>query len=198
LCDCVCVCLFMCVCVCVMRPCPSPPLSRPQTLCTHTQTHSHTHTHRWPAIMFIYPVLGRIWCSVCPFMIYGEWAQNTLKKVFPTYKLKKWPKSITQEWGPWFLYGMYRWTHTHTHARTHTHTHTHTGLFAVILYWEELWDLPQTASLSAWLLLLITAGAVVFSLQVHTHTYTPKLTHIIYQSKALLLLYQPNTHTHTP
>jgi len=27
--------------------------------------------------------------------------------------------------------------------------------------WEEVWDLPNTAYLSAWLLLLITAGAVV-------------------------------------
>ncbi|EWM25604.1 nitrogen assimilation regulatory protein, partial [Nannochloropsis gaditana] len=97
----------------------------------------------WPAIMVIYPVLGRIWCSVCPFMIYGEWAQETLKKVFPTFKLKKWPQFITQKWGPWFLY----------------------GLFVAILYWEELWDLPQNAALSAWLLLLITGGAVVTSLQ---------------------------------
>jgi polyferredoxin len=26
--------------------------------------------------------------------------------------------------------------------------------------WEEVWDLPNTAALSGWLLLLITAGAV--------------------------------------
>jgi hypothetical protein len=29
--------------------------------------------------------------------------------------------------------------------------------------WEEVWDLPNTAYLSSWLLLLITAGAVVCS-----------------------------------
>lgn len=29
--------------------------------------------------------------------------------------------------------------------------------------WEEVWDLPDTAYLSSWLLLLITAGAVVCS-----------------------------------
>lgn len=33
--------------------------------------------------------------SVCPFMIYGEWAQETLKKVLPDVKLRKWPQSIT-------------------------------------------------------------------------------------------------------
>ena len=39
-------------------------------------------------------------------------------------------------WGPWFLW----------------------ALFAAILVWEEVWDLPNTAYLSAWLLLIITAG----------------------------------------
>lgn len=43
--------------------------------------------------------------------------------------------------GPWFLF----------------------ALFAVILVWEEVWDLPQNAALSAWLLLLITAGAMACS-----------------------------------
>ena len=33
--------------------------------------------------------------SVCPFMVYGEWAQETLKKVIPATKLRKWPQSIT-------------------------------------------------------------------------------------------------------
>ena len=28
-------------------------------------------------------------------MIYGEWAQETLKKVLPDVKLRKWPQSIT-------------------------------------------------------------------------------------------------------
>ena len=44
-----------------------------------------------------------------------------------------------QAWGPWFLL----------------------VLFGGILVWEEVWDLPNTAYLSAWLLLLITAGAMV-------------------------------------
>ncbi len=35
------------------------------------------------------------------------------------------------------------------------------ALFGGILVWEEVRDLPNTAYLSAWLLLLITAGAMV-------------------------------------
>ena len=46
-----------------------------------------------------------------------------------------------QDYGPWFLF----W------------------LFATILVWEEVWDLPHTPYLSAWLLLIITAGAMVCS-----------------------------------
>ena len=38
------------------------------------------------------------------------------------------------------------------------------ALFAGILVWEEAWDLPNTAALSAALLGLITAGAVATSL----------------------------------
>ena len=45
--------------------------------------------------------------------------------------------SAVGSWGPWFLW----------------------GLFAAILVWEEVWDLPNTAYLSAWLLIIITAGA---------------------------------------
>jgi len=37
------------------------------------------------------------------------------------------------------------------------------GLFALILIWEEVWGLEDTAYLSACLLLLITAGAMIFS-----------------------------------
>jgi hypothetical protein len=30
--------------------------------------------------------------------------------------------------------------------------------FAAILVWEEVWDLPNTAALSGWLLLIITGN----------------------------------------
>ena len=46
-----------------------------------------------------------------------------------------------EKYGAWFLY----------------------ALFAAILVWEQCWRLEQTAYLSSCLLLLITAGAVLFS-----------------------------------
>lgn len=94
----------------------------------------------WPLILLTFPVLGRLWCSVCPFMIYGEITQKIAQTVFGR-TLKKWPRQAAEQWGGWFLF----------------------GLFVLILLWEELWDLPNTAYLSACLLLLITAGAMIFS-----------------------------------
>lgn len=93
----------------------------------------------WPLSFIAYPFLGRVWCAVCPFMIYGELVQGVRKATGAT--LLKWPKEAMDRWGPWFLF----W------------------LFAAILVWEEVWDLPQSAALSSWLLLLITAGAMVGS-----------------------------------
>jgi polyferredoxin len=46
-----------------------------------------------------------------------------------------------ERWGPWFLL----------------------ALFGGILVWEEVWKLNNTSYLSAWLLLLITAGAMICS-----------------------------------
>ena len=46
-----------------------------------------------------------------------------------------------EQWGGWFLL----------------------ALFGAILTWEEVWNLPNSAALSAWLLLLITAGAMICS-----------------------------------
>ena len=95
----------------------------------------------WPLILLLFPVIGRLWCAFCPFMIYGEIAQRLSLKFFPR-TLQKWPRETAQKWGGWFLF----------------------GLFVLIFLWEELWNLENTAYLSSWLLLLITAGAVVFSL----------------------------------
>ena len=54
----------------------------------------------------------------------------------------KWATSYAvEQWGGWFLL----------------------ALFGAILTWEEVWDLPNSAALSAWLLLLITAGAMICS-----------------------------------
>lgn len=94
----------------------------------------------WPLILIVFPFLGRIWCSVCPFMIYGEVAQKITNRFFPG-SLRSWPRNEAERWGGWFVFGM----------------------FALILLWEELWNLENTAYLSGCLLLLITAGAVIFS-----------------------------------
>jgi transcriptional regulator with AAA-type ATPase domain/NAD-dependent dihydropyrimidine dehydrogenase PreA subunit len=94
----------------------------------------------WLGSCLIFPFLGRIWCTFCPFMIYGEIAQKISQKFFPG-TLRPWPRQAADQWGGWFLF----------------------GLFALILLWEELWNLENTAALSAWLLLLITAGAVICS-----------------------------------
>lgn len=95
----------------------------------------------WPLILLGFPFIGRLWCAFCPFMIYGEIAQKLSLIAFPR-SLKKWPRQAAEQWGGWFLF----------------------GLFALILLWEELWNLENTAYLSACLLLLITAGAIICSL----------------------------------
>lgn len=94
----------------------------------------------WPLILISFPFVGRLWCSFCPFMIYGEVTQKISLWLFPR-QLKSWPRQEAEKWGGWFLF----------------------GLFTLIILWEELWDLPNTAYLSAWLLLIITGGAMICS-----------------------------------
>lgn len=94
----------------------------------------------WPLALLTFPIVGRLWCSVCPFMIYGEITQKLSLLLFPR-TLKRWPRQQADQWGGWFLF----------------------SLFALILIWEEVWQLENTAYLSACLLLLITAGAMIFS-----------------------------------
>ncbi|MBH8566962.1 cyclic nucleotide-binding domain-containing protein [Nostoc sp. CENA67] len=94
----------------------------------------------WPFFLFLFPFLGRVWCAVCPFMIYGEITQKLSLWLWPR-QLKRWPREKAEKWGGWFVF----------------------GLFTLIFLWEELWHLENTAYLSACLLLLITAGAMIFS-----------------------------------
>ncbi|NCJ06407.1 cyclic nucleotide-binding domain-containing protein [Synechococcales cyanobacterium C] len=94
----------------------------------------------WPLVLIGFPFVGRLWCAICPFMIYGEVAQKLSLWLVPR-ELKRWPRHSAEQWGGWFLL----------------------GLFALIFLWEELWDLQNTAYLSSWLLLLITGGAVIGS-----------------------------------
>ncbi len=94
----------------------------------------------WPLILIGFPFVGRLWCSICPFMIYGEVVQKLSLWLVPR-QLKHWPRDQADRWGGWFLF----------------------GLFSLIFLWEELWNLENTAYLSSCLLLLITAGAIIFS-----------------------------------
>jgi transcriptional regulator with AAA-type ATPase domain/NAD-dependent dihydropyrimidine dehydrogenase PreA subunit len=94
----------------------------------------------WPLILLGFPFVGRLWCSICPFMIYGEVTQKLSLWLWPR-QLKRWPREQAEKWGGWFLF----------------------GLFALIFLWEELWNLEDTAYLSSCLLLLITTGAMIFS-----------------------------------
>lgn len=93
----------------------------------------------WPGILLTYPLVGRAWCAVCPFMSVGTLAQSTVTKL--GFKLRRFPNETFTHFGGWFL----------------------VSLFAGILLWEELWDLEDHARLSSSLLILITTGAVLGS-----------------------------------
>jgi transcriptional regulator with AAA-type ATPase domain len=95
----------------------------------------------WPGYLFLFAFLGRIWCAVCPFMIAGEWMRRLSLWLFPRQQLS-WNTQWLNRWGAWILFAG----------------------FVIIYLWEKLWDLPHHAYLSAWLLVAITAGAVIFSL----------------------------------
>nr|WP_299043618.1 hypothetical protein [uncultured Thermosynechococcus sp.] len=42
--------------------------------------------------------MGRIWCAICPFMIYGEVLQTLSLKIRPR-KLRPWPRQLAERWG---------------------------------------------------------------------------------------------------
>jgi polyferredoxin/CRP-like cAMP-binding protein len=94
----------------------------------------------WPFYLLLFPIAGRLWCSICPFMITGEWIRKISLWILPR-KLLPWPTKWLNKWGAWVVFGG----------------------FTAIYLWEKLWDLPHTPYLSAWLLLIITAGAVIGS-----------------------------------
>jgi len=95
----------------------------------------------WPIYLLLFPILGRFWCSVCPFMITGEWLRKFSLWLFPRQQLS-WTSNGLNQWGSWFVFVS----------------------FTAIYLWEKLWDLSHTPYLSASLFLIITGGAVIFSL----------------------------------
>ena len=95
----------------------------------------------WPLILLGYPLVGRLWCSFCPFMVWGEIVQRLARALgLPG---ERWPRGETDRWAAPVL----------------------AGGFAGILLWEAVGDLENSAWQSSALLLLITAGAVVSSLR---------------------------------
>jgi polyferredoxin/CRP-like cAMP-binding protein len=95
----------------------------------------------WPMYLFLFAFVGRLWCAVCPFMVTGEWLRRFSLWLFPRQQLP-WNNKWLNRWGAWILFA---------------------GFVAIYL-WEQLWDLPHKAYLSAWLLTIIALGAVIFSL----------------------------------
>jgi transcriptional regulator with AAA-type ATPase domain len=93
----------------------------------------------WPLYLFLYLFVGRLWCAVCPFMITGEWLRQVSLWIWPR-ELLPWPTKWMNRWGAWVLFGG----------------------FLLIYLWEKLWDLPHTPYLSSWLLVIITAGAIIW------------------------------------
>ena len=94
----------------------------------------------WPLILLSFPLAGRLWCSFCPFMVWGEISQRLARAL--GLRPAPWPRGDQDPWAaPLLAVG-----------------------FALILIWEAVWDLPNTAWLSSCLLLLITGGAVIGSL----------------------------------
>jgi polyferredoxin len=61
----------------------------------------------WPLILLGFPFVGRLWCAVCPFMIYGEVTQKLSLWLIPR-QLKRWPREQAEKWGGWFLFGLFR------------------------------------------------------------------------------------------
>ena len=94
----------------------------------------------WPLILLSYPLVGRFWCAVCPFMVWGEITQGLARRL--GWQPRPWPRGELDQWGAPVL----------------------AAGFAAILLWEELANLENTAWLSSCLLLGITAGAVLGSL----------------------------------
>jgi polyferredoxin len=95
----------------------------------------------WPLILLAFPLVGRLWCAVCPFMVWGEISQRLAAAL--GWRPARWPRGNSDDWASPLL----------------------AAGFALILIWEEVWNLQNTAWLSSCLLLLITSGAVIGSLR---------------------------------
>lgn len=56
----------------------------------------------WPFYLFLFVLIGRLWCAVCPFMIMGEWMRKLSLWIWPR-QLLPWPTKWLNKWGAWAL-----------------------------------------------------------------------------------------------
>ncbi len=80
----------------------------------------------WPLILVGFPFVGRLWCAVCPFMIWGELVQKVSLRLWPR-SLGRWPREPAERWGGWFLFGLFALIFLMGHPRIRVHAHRHGG-----------------------------------------------------------------------
>ena len=52
----------------------------------------------WPLILLTYPLVGRLWCSFCPFMVWGKIAQGLGRRL--GLQPQCWPRGESDRWAP--------------------------------------------------------------------------------------------------
>jgi transcriptional regulator with AAA-type ATPase domain/polyferredoxin len=89
----------------------------------------------WPLLIFSFFFLARTWCSVCGLSVPGWLAQTIFKPKRPT---------------PPFIKKYSGWI---------------TALLCILLFWIEItWNAYKSPHLTAWILTIITAGSLLFSM----------------------------------
>ncbi len=89
----------------------------------------------WPLLIFSFFFLARTWCSVCGLSVPGWLAQLVLKPERPTPQLIK-------RYSGWIM-----------------------AFLCIVLFWiETAWNAYQSPRLTAWIILTITLGSLLFSM----------------------------------
>ena len=57
----------------------------------------------WPLILLAYPLVGRLWCSFCPFMVWGEISQRLARAL--GWRPRSWPRGDSDRWAAPVLAG---------------------------------------------------------------------------------------------
>lgn len=89
----------------------------------------------WPLMIFAFFFLARTWCSVCGLSVPGGLAQKALKPTRPT------PRLIRRHSG-WIM-----------------------ATLCIVLFWiETTWNAYDSPRLTAWIIITITTGSLLFSM----------------------------------